>query len=154
VKVTLVPLQMVVPGDAAMLALTARGGPTTMVMVLEVAGLPVKQGVALDVMTQKTWSPFVNPASVYVEPVPTTVPFFFHEYVGAAPPLTGDAVKVTLVPVQMDPAGEAEMLTPAGSCGLTVMVTAFEVAGLPEVHAKDEVRVTVSTSPLFSALLV
>ena len=49
VKVTLVPLQMVAPGFAAILTLTASGGPTTMVIVLEVAGLPVRQGAAFEV---------------------------------------------------------------------------------------------------------
>jgi hypothetical protein len=32
------------------------GLPTVIVMVLEVAGFPVRQGVALDVMIQVTWS--------------------------------------------------------------------------------------------------
>lgn len=51
VKVTLVPLQMVDPGLAAMLTLTASGGPTTMVIVFDVAGLPVRQGAPFEVKT-------------------------------------------------------------------------------------------------------
>jgi hypothetical protein len=49
-----------------------------MVMVLEVAGLPVTQ-VALLVITQLTWSPFTHALLTYVALfVPTLTPFFFH----------------------------------------------------------------------------
>jgi len=48
VKVTDVPVQIVVPGLAAILTLTGRFGFTVMVKVFEVAGLPVAQ-VALEV---------------------------------------------------------------------------------------------------------
>ena len=58
VKVTLVPEHMVV-AVAEMLMLTGRFGFTVMVIVFEVAGLPVAQ-VALDVITQVTVLPFAN----------------------------------------------------------------------------------------------
>jgi hypothetical protein len=57
-KVTLSPAQMVV-SVAWMLMLTGTLGATVMVMVLEVAGLPVTHG-ALEVMTQVIWSPFTR----------------------------------------------------------------------------------------------
>lgn len=43
VKVTLVASQIVVPGAAAILTLTGRFGLTVIVIVLDVAGLPVGQ---------------------------------------------------------------------------------------------------------------
>jgi hypothetical protein len=78
VNVTLVPEQMADDGDAAILTLAATAGFTTIVIVLEVAGLPVAH-VFEDVMTQAIVFPFVNAASVYVALlVPTFTPFFFH----------------------------------------------------------------------------
>ena len=58
VNVTLVPEQIVV-AVAEILMLTGRFGFTVMVMVFEVAGLPVAQ-VALEVITQVTVLPFAN----------------------------------------------------------------------------------------------
>ncbi|MNF52613.1 hypothetical protein D3C84_339640 [compost metagenome] len=50
-----------------------------MLMLLEVAGLPVKQGVAFDVNSHVTMSPFANPALVYAAAfAPTFAPFNFH----------------------------------------------------------------------------
>ena len=78
VNVTLVPAQMVVAGLAAMLTLTGKFGFTVMVIVFDVAGLPVAQ-VAFDVNTQVTVFPFVNVADVNVgELVPAFTPFTFH----------------------------------------------------------------------------
>ena len=62
VNVTLVPEHMVV-ADADMLTLTGRFGFTVIVIVLEVAGLPVVQ-VALDVITQVIMSLFAREALV------------------------------------------------------------------------------------------
>ncbi len=76
-KVTLVPEQIVV-AEAAILRLTGRFGLTTIVTVLDVAGLPVAQ-VAFDVNWQVTVFPFVSELLVYdVLFVPTFVPFSFH----------------------------------------------------------------------------
>ena len=47
-------------------------------------------------------------------------------------------MKVTEVPEQIVVA-EAFMVTLTGNIGLTVMVTAFEVAGLPETQGSEEV---------------
>jgi hypothetical protein len=54
--------------------------------------------------------------------------------------LVGVAVKVTLVPAQIVVA-EAEMLTLTGKFGFTVMVTVFEVAGLPVGQVALEFKV-------------
>ena len=77
VKVTFVPEQIVV-ALAAILTLTGRFGFTVIVMVLEVAGLPVAQ-VALEVSTQLTTFPFDSVEFEYVaELTPTFTPFSFH----------------------------------------------------------------------------
>ena len=68
--------------------------------------------------------------------------------------MTGTAVKVTDVPAHMAPAGMAEMLTLAGRLGLTVMVTAFDVAGLPITQLALEVNTQVTMSLLANVLLV
>ena len=63
----------------------------------------------------------------------------FHWYEGVDPPFVGVAVKVTEVPVQT---GFAEAATDilTGSNGFTVMVTVFEVAGLPVGQVALEVK--------------
>ena len=63
------------------------------------------------------------------------------------PPLVDTAVKVTDVPAQTLFA-EAAIDTLTGNTGLTVMVTVFEVAGLPVLQVSLEVRVQVITSPV------
>jgi hypothetical protein len=59
VNVTLVPEQIVVD-VAPILTLAGKFGFTVMVIVFEVAGEPVKHGVALDVITTDTTLPLVN----------------------------------------------------------------------------------------------
>jgi hypothetical protein len=59
--------------------------------------------------------------------------------------LVGVAVKVTEVPAQMVVA-EAAMLTLTGRLGLTVMVMAFDVAGLPVAQLALEVSTQVTMS--------
>lgn len=68
--------------------------------------------------------------------------------------MTGAAVKVTGVPAHMAPTGLAEMPTLAGRLGLTVMVTAFDVAGLPITQLALEVKTQVTRSLLANVLLV
>jgi hypothetical protein len=100
-----------------------------MVMVLEVAGLPVLQARP-EVMTTYTRSPFAG-MQEYVSPVPTGSEFLNHWYAGI-PPLTGSGVKVTDVPSQMSFVdGEIETLT--GSRGFTVMVIVFVGSEPPQV---------------------
>ena len=72
----------------------------------------------------------------------------YHWYAGAAPPLTGVAVKVTDVPVQTGLA-LAAIVTLAVRIGFTIIVTALDVAGDPTTHGvKLDVITTVITSPL------
>ena len=54
--------------------------------------------------------------------------------------MVGVAVKVTEVPAQILFA-DAEMETPTGINGFTVIVTVLEVAGLPDAQLKSEVRI-------------
>ena len=61
--------------------------------------------------------------------------------------MTGVGVKVTEVPAQTGFA-EAAMVTEAGRLVLTVMVTVFEVAGLPVAQVAVEVITTYTASPL------
>lgn len=67
--------------------------------------------------------------------------------------MVGVAVKVTLVPEQIVVA-EAEMLTLTGKFGLTVILTGFDVAGLPVAQVAFEVRTQVTTSLLARAVEV
>ena len=80
----------------------------------------------------------------------TLVPFSFHRYVGVVPPLVGVAVNVTEVPAQTGLA-EAATDTLTGRLGFTVMVTVFEVAGLPVGQVVLEVRTQVIRSLLVGA---
>ena len=62
------------------------------------------------------------------------------------PWFTGKELNVTEVPVQtVLPVDVIEMLT--GWFGLTIMVTVFEMAGLPLAHGALEVNVQVTWSP-------
>ena len=62
---------------------------------------------------------------------------------GVVPPLVGVAVYVTEVPAQTGFA-EAPTETLTGSSGFTVMVTIFEVAGLPD--GQDALEVSTHTT--------
>ena len=79
--------------------------------------------------------------------MPAFTPFTFHWYDGAAPPLVGVAVNVTDVPAQTGLAS-ATIETLAGSKGLTVIVTVFDVAGEPVAQVAFEVRTHVTASLL------
>ncbi len=61
------------------------------------------------------------------------------------PPFTGEAVKETDVPLQTG-FDDAEIVTLAGDEELTVIVTAFDVAGLPDTQLRLEVMMQVITS--------
>ena len=69
-------------------------------------------------------------------------PALNHWYVGV-PPLVGVAVKVTEVPAQIAPNGEADILTLAANNGFTVIVIVLEVAGLPVAQVAVDVISTV-----------
>jgi hypothetical protein len=125
VKVTEEPAQTGPAGEAAMLTLTADAVLTVIVIVLELAGEPVRHGVAFEVISTEISSPLLTDAGVKVALFdPAGAPFRYHWYVGAVPPLTGAAVKVTEVPSHTGPAGDAEMVTLAGREALRDAVTA------------------------------
>ena len=127
VKVTLVPLQIVVPGlaDMATVGVTVE---LVNVMLLLFDVTFTKHGVAFDVITTETESPFTAPLKTYVfVPVPTFAPFLLHWYVGNKPPLIGVAVNVIgaepHIAVVFD-----ETLTDDVKFGLTVAATDVLVA--------------------------
>jgi tetrahydromethanopterin S-methyltransferase subunit E len=154
VKLTLVPAQMVV-ADADTDTLAGKFGFTVIVTPLDVAGDPVKHGLALDVSPTVTTSLLFSVVVVNVLLlVPALVPFTFHWYVGVVPPLVGVAVNVTLVPEHIVVA-DADTDTLAGKFGFTVMVIPVDVAGEPVKHGLAfEVSCTVTTSLLFSVVVV
>jgi hypothetical protein len=63
------------------------------------------------------------------------------------------AVKVTELPAQIAPEGDADILTLTGSTGFTVMVIGLDVAGLPIAQVKDDVKTTLTIS-LFESVFV
>ena len=67
-------------------------------------------------------------------------PSSFHWYTGVEPPWMMAELNVTDVPEQTGFA-EAEMDMLTGKSGLTVMVTMFELAGLPVGQVALEVRI-------------
>ena len=67
--------------------------------------------------------------------------------------MVGVAVKVTDVPAQIVVA-DAPMLTLAGKAEFTIMLIAFEVAGLPVGQVALEVRPHVTICPLVSVEVV
>ena len=80
VNVTLVVAQIVLSASLdAMLTLAGRFAFTVVVIAFDVAGDPVKHGVALEVITTVTTSSFVNVLVIYVALlVPTLFPLIFH----------------------------------------------------------------------------
>jgi hypothetical protein len=134
VNVTLFPAQIVV-ADALIVTKGVTNGLTAILMLLLNAGLPVAQGVAFEVRITLTTSLLANVDKVKILLfVPAGKPFTCHWYVCVAPPFTGVAIKVTLVPAQMVVA-EDVMLTLTGKFGFTVIVIASLVAGFPVLHA-------------------
>ena len=76
-KVTEVPGQTEL-AETAIATLTGRLSTTVIVTALEVFGLPVKQGVALEVIRQDTISPCTGVKVKLALLVPEGVPFIFH----------------------------------------------------------------------------
>ena len=72
------------------------------------------------------------------------------------PPLTGVAVKVTLVPAQIVLSASLDaIVTLTGRFVLTVVAIALLVAGLPIAHGVAlDVNTTVTTSPLTNVVVV
>ena len=105
------------------------------------------------VITTVTWSLLFNVVVVKVTPVcpATGLPLTIHWYVGFAPPFVGVAVNVMLCPEQIELVGEV-MLT-VGVTVVIVIVTWLLVAVGVVTQFALLVMITVTTSPLASALL-
>ena len=69
------------------------------------------------------------------------------------PPFVGVAVKVTVVPEQMEPDGFALMLTAGTTVELTTMVIELEVAVVGLAQDALDVRMQVMISPFTNVLL-
>jgi hypothetical protein len=82
-----------VPGDALMLTSGVTTGFTVIVTLL-VAVAGIAQGILL-VRSTDTISPLAGVYAKVAPGPPEGVPFTYHWYVGAPPPFTGIAVKVT-----------------------------------------------------------
>jgi len=80
--------------------------------------------------------------------IPTSVPLSFHWNEGV-PPLTGVAVKITLVPEQIVVA-LAPIVTDGTTVEPTVIVMAFDVAVVGLAQEIEDVITTVTTSLLAS----
>ncbi len=80
VNVTDVPSQIVLSRSLdVIVTLAGWFALTVVVMLFDVAGDPVKHGVAFDVITTVTTSPLANAVVVYVELfAPTLLPFNLH----------------------------------------------------------------------------
>ena len=120
---------------------------TDITRLLLIAGFPVAQGVALEIRVTATTSLFNRLLVVKVELfVPVFIPFMVHWKLGALPPFTAVAEKVTGIPEQIAVA-LADIPTLTGRAGLTVMGMPLLVAGFPVAQGvASEVRTTVTTS--------
>jgi hypothetical protein len=112
-----------------LLAAIVTAGVTTVVTVIVIPELVAVVGlaqIALLVIVTVYTSPFTAPVVVYVALVAPAiaVPFFFHTYVGAAPPLVTVDVNVMLVPEQIVVLGVA-IVTLGVTLGVTVTVTSL-----------------------------
>jgi hypothetical protein len=131
-----------------MLTLTGLSGFTVIVIAFEVAGLPEGHEI-FEVITQVTISPLFNAAlEKVVLFVPTSEPLTFHWYAGDVPPFVGVAVKLTLVPAQIAPAGFAVIFTLTGIFGLMPLtIHHANACVLLGQGPAFEVKVQVSESP-------
>ena len=153
-KVTLLPVQMLLPGSATMLIVGSTLAAMVIVIVFDVAVGVVAQA-ELDVITQLTVFPFVRAAFVYVALfVPTFVPFNFHWYAGVVPPFVGVAVNVTLVPLHIVEPGLAAILTDGATDELTVIVTVLDVAVGVDAQAELDVITQLTVFPFVRAAFV
>ncbi len=152
VKVTALPVHIVV-ALAVMLTVGVALLPTVIITALDVSVAGTAQ-VALDVSTAFTTSPLARAVLAYVLLlVPTTVPFLNHWYVGEPPPLTGVAVNVTFWPAQIE-VDEALTVTSGATLGATVMVMVLLLAELVPEQPLTDVKVSDTTSPLASVVVL
>ena len=151
VKVTVFPLQILVE-DAAIETDGVTEEFTVILIVFDEAVVGELHN-ALDVNTHEIASAFTSVVVEYEEAVAPGifVPFFFHWKVGVPPPLVALAVKVTDVPEQTVVA-EVLIVILGAVVGVTVIVTAFEVADVVVAQATLDVNTQVTTS-LFASVV-
>ena len=135
-----------------MLMVGALSAFTVIAMAFEVTEVGEAQ-VALLVITTLTKSLLFNVDELNVARlVPALMPFTFHWYEGAPPPLVGVAVKVTEVPAQI--LVELALILTAGvALGVTVIVMLLEVAEEGTAQLAALVIATLTTS-LFANVAV
>lgn len=136
-----------------MLMVGALSAFTVIAMAFEVTEVGEAQ-VALLVITTLTKSLLFNVDELNVARlVPALMPFTFHWYEGAPPPLVGVAVKVTEVPAQI--LVELALILTAGvALGVTVIVMLLEVAEEGTAQLAALVIATLTTSLLANVAVV
>ena len=151
-KLTRVPAQILVV-DPAMEIEGGNSGFTIIVTLLLVAVAGVAQ-TASELRIQEIISPLFSVLSVKLLLfVPTLAPFFFHWYMGVAPPLVITEEKLTGVPAQIvlpDAATEMEGI----NSGLTIIVMLLLVAVAGTAQVANGVSTQEMISPLFKVLSV
>jgi len=151
-KVMGVPAQILV-ADPAMEIEGGNRGFTIIVTLLLVAVAGVAQ-TASELRIQEIISPLFSALSVKLLLfVPTLTPFFFHWYIGIAPPLTITEEKLTGVLAQIvfpDVATEMEGV----NSGLTIIVMLLLVAVAGRAQVADGVSTQLMISPLVNVLSV
>src|SRR5688572_12831378 len=147
VKTILSPSQIGPAGFATIDTDGLVGRVTSIIIAFEFAVGAVIQ-FSLEVSITVTISPSLSVAEVKVfELIPTFNPLICHWYVGPAPPLVGNALKVTNCPGQIAPAGSLVMITEGVNTGFTVMLTKLETAA---GDAGSAVSVTPTWLPIVS----
>jgi hypothetical protein len=73
---------------------------------------------------------------------------------GALPPLVGTAVKVTGVPAQTGPGGEAEIEIEGTAVAVILAAIIFEETVGGSGHAAEDVICTITEFPMFSDVVV
>lgn len=151
-NVTDVPAQILFC-EAVIVTAGVTGGVMVIIMGLLVA-LGVARQVALLVTMQLITSPFASELRVKVGLlVPALAPFTCHWYCGAAPPLTGVAVNVTVAPGQIVVV-DAAILTEGVTKGFTIIVILLLVTIEGVAQLASLVMLQLTTSPFESGPIV
>jgi hypothetical protein len=126
-------------------------GTILTVSLLEVAVRGDAQ-LELDVITQFTISPLFKLEEENVAPTALLVPFTFHWYVGAEPPLVGVALKSTEAPWHKTPAVVVVTFTAGAELVMIDIVSEFEAAVGLTAQPALEVSTQVTTAPFVKTL--
>ncbi len=154
VNVTFVPAQIEVPVFALMLIVGVTMGLTVMTMLLLVSVVGTAQVAAL-VNSQVMTSPLLSELLTSVgELVPVGTPLIFQTKPGLPPPLVTLAVKVTVVPTQMEFPGLLLMEIVGVTVGVTVMEMLLLVTDKGDAHPELLCSSQVTISPGFRPVVV